>query len=473
MDYGKASKKKKLVDSRLRVVGPFILGPKLEVLTLNKNIMQCLARKVDSDTFYTIKMAAAVDSKLSEKEREARILLHNEYSLLSLLQYVDGVVHHHGFFKDDVLVVPEDRADDSASTEAAQSPVQCPTSAAISSTNSAVATRFGLVLDCLVPHEFSPASKNFANLQHHVIKERRLPEREAVAIFLGIARVVAELHKRNIIHRDLKLGNVVLNKATRSVTLTNFSLAKHLVRESDPLRDQRCGLAYISPEVIIGRPYLGKPCDMWALGVLFYSMLFGKFPFFDSGPQEMTRKIMAASFDIPQDGYVSHGSLAVIKRLLVLDPTERMTAAQVVAAMQRIVTGWCSLLPVSALQVVPTGDNQSVTEREHNSSATSQSVTTLTGVGQLSASQTCVTLSCASQTNVNHLSEFERRLMDVNSRAALNLTVRSSQQSLSSAPLSKVVGPPIVRRTNQDARPLTAAELLAHRRLLGARADGM
>ena len=59
--------------------------------------------------------------------------------------------------------------------------------------------------------------------------------------------------QKNIVHRDLKLGNMVLNKETRRVTVTNFCLGKHLVSESDLLRDQRGSPAYISPDVLNGK----------------------------------------------------------------------------------------------------------------------------------------------------------------------------------------------------------------------------
>jgi serine/threonine protein kinase len=51
------------------------------------------------------------------------------------------------------------------------------------------------------------------------------------------------------------------------------------------LKDQRGSPAYISPDVLSGKPYLGKPSDMWALGVVLFTMLYGQFPFYDSVPQ--------------------------------------------------------------------------------------------------------------------------------------------------------------------------------------------
>ena len=52
--------------------------------------------------------------------------------------------------------------------------------------------------------------------------------------------------------------------------------------------------------VFPGRPYDGKASDMWALGVLLYTMLYGQFPFYDDDPEELFKKIKAADYVIPE-----------------------------------------------------------------------------------------------------------------------------------------------------------------------------
>ena len=49
-----------------------------------------------------------------------------------------------------------------------------------------------------------------------------------------------------------------------------------------------------------GRPYDWKASDMWALGVLLYTMLYGQFPFYDDDPEELFKKIKAADYVIPE-----------------------------------------------------------------------------------------------------------------------------------------------------------------------------
>lgn len=205
------------------------------------------------------------------------------------------------------------------------------------------------------------------------------------------------MHQRNIVHRDLKLGNLVLHRVSRRITLINFCLGKHLTNEEDLLRDQRGSPAYISPDVLSGKPYLGihikhafyccqscsfllfhflftgKPSDLWALGVVLFTMLYGQFPFYDSVPQELFRKIKAAEFTIPRwkvwhiingiffsislitcrDGRVSESTIRLVRLLLHLNPLQRLKADQVVDLLD-------SIIATSTLPSVPSSDRSNL-----------------------------------------------------------------------------------------------------------------
>ncbi|XP_029483626.1 serine/threonine-protein kinase 40 isoform X1 [Oncorhynchus nerka] len=338
-----------IAGSNAKRAGPFILGPRLGNSPV-PSIVQCLARKDGTDDFYQLKILTLEEradaAAETQEERQGKMLLHTEYSLLSLLHNQDGVVHHHGLFQDRAYEIVED-------PEANNGKVR------------RMKKRICLVLDCLCAHDFSDKTADLINLQHYVIKEKRLSEREAIVIFYDVVRVVEALHKKNIVHRDLKLGNMVLNKRTHRITITNFCLGKHLVSEDDLLKDQRGSPAYISPDVLSGRPYHGKPSDMWALGVVLFTMLYGQFPFYDSIPQELFRKIKAAEYSIPEDGRVSENTVCLIRKLLVLDPQQRLTAAEVLESLSGIIASWQSVSSLTGpLQVVPDIDDQ-VSHPEH------------------------------------------------------------------------------------------------------------
>ena len=297
-----------------------------------KSITHYLGRRDGTDKYFLLKiLSLTMGGKETQDERQGKMLLHTEHSLLSLLQGVAGVVQCHQTFMDTTLQEEDGRY------------------------TGRKVKRVVLVLDCLVSHDFSNKTRDLINLQHHVIREKKLSEKESLVIFHAVVSIVFRLHKANIVHRDLKLGNIVLDKRSNKVTITNFCLGKHLMSDNDLLKDQRGSPAYISPDVLSGKPYQGKPSDMWALGVVLFTMLYGQFPFYDSAPQELFNKIKSAEFTIPEDGRVSEDSVSVIRRLLVTDPAKRLTAEQVLGVVERIILMFRNIACPGepSLQVVP------------------------------------------------------------------------------------------------------------------------
>lgn len=140
----------------------------------------------------------------------------------------------------------------------------------------------------------------YINLQQYLINRRKITEFEALRILYEVVLVIERLHERNIIHRDIKLGNIILNTCNHKVTVVNFCLGKYMLHENDLLRDQRGSPAYISPDVLSSRPYKGKPSDMWALGIVSYIMFYRQFPFYESTPAALFKKIKTAEYTIPK-----------------------------------------------------------------------------------------------------------------------------------------------------------------------------
>ncbi|XP_062619662.1 uncharacterized protein LOC134281197 [Saccostrea cucullata] len=412
----------------IKRAGPYLLGPRLGSSPV-RSIVQCLARKEKTDDFYTLKILTLEKSgRETQDGKQGKMLLHTEYSLLSLLKDQEGVVHHHGLFKDEAWE-ERDTLDQWGHVEFTGQKI----------------TRLCLVLDCLTPHDFSNKNVDLINLQHYVIKEKKLSEKEAIVIFYDIVRIVESLHKKNIVHRDLKLGNMMLNKRSRRITITNFCLGKHLVSEKDYLKDQRGSPAYISPDVLSAKPYLGKPSDMWALGVVLFTMLYGQFPFYDVVPQKLFSKIKAAEYSIPQDERVSTDTINIIRKLLVLNPESRYTATQVLVALTGIIDKWKAMSSESGpLQVVPEIDivednpkvdskcgDQSSTQKTDTDALLSQADDTLSSTGSLSS---------------------DSQESGKQSKAVRHGRRRSSVQ-------------PPVQRMNYDAVPLTMAEVEAHQQI--------
>lgn len=90
-----------------------------------------------------------------------------------------------------------------------------------------------------------------------------------------------------------------------------------------------CGTPpYMAPEITYKTPYLGAGVDMWALGVMLYLMLFGKFPFRAHSEKELYHIIQIGKFDMP-DG-VSPQAKEVIRKLLTVRVEDRISAVKLV-----------------------------------------------------------------------------------------------------------------------------------------------
>lgn len=122
-------------------------------------------------------------------------------------------------------------------------------------------------------------------------------------IFGDIARAVKFLHENNVVHRDIKLENILLNIPESSIfdiedydkypksiaTLTDMGLSRRIDPE-DPMLTTRCGSEdYVPPELLMGQPYDGRQTDSWALGVLLYAIMEGRLPF-DPPPNVSNRR---------------------------------------------------------------------------------------------------------------------------------------------------------------------------------------
>jgi serine/threonine-protein kinase ULK/ATG1 len=100
-------------------------------------------------------------------------------------------------------------------------------------------------------------------------------EQEAYQIFLQIINGMNELVKLHIVHRDLKPANILYNKGV--FKLADFGLAKYVDHECQLLRTQAGTPFYMAPQILLREKYTSK-CDIWSLGIIYYQLLFGKFP---------------------------------------------------------------------------------------------------------------------------------------------------------------------------------------------------
>jgi NIMA (never in mitosis gene a)-related kinase len=145
-------------------------------------------------------------------------------------------------------------------------------------------------------------------------------EEEILDYFTQICLALQHLHKKKIIHRDLKSGNVFLMKSG-IVKLGDFGISKGLKSSRDKAVTMVGTPFYLSPEIILNKPYDAKS-DIWALGVLLYELLTFKMPFNAKSLPTLSIKINKGEYTPPSSKYSSE-IRDLLKRCLTLKPEER------------------------------------------------------------------------------------------------------------------------------------------------------
>lgn len=126
---------------------------------------------------------------------------------------------------------------------------------------------------------------------------RPLPVDEFLSLSIQITSVLAEIHRRNIIHKDINPSNIVINPSTRQVKLIDFGISTALSRENPTVRNPNVlegTLGYMSPEQT-GRMNrsMDYRTDFYSLGVTFYEMLTGRMPFYAADAVELVHAHIA------------------------------------------------------------------------------------------------------------------------------------------------------------------------------------
>lgn len=105
-------------------------------------------------------------------------------------------------------------------------------------------------------------------------------------------------HQKNIAHRDIKPENILVDMSCPNLTtkIIDFGFAAQSTKKMDVF----CGTpAYMSPEICAKEKYFGAATDMWASGILLYTMLFGAQPFRATNEKDLFRKIVKGIYHTP------------------------------------------------------------------------------------------------------------------------------------------------------------------------------
>ncbi|XP_017780580.1 PREDICTED: phosphorylase b kinase gamma catalytic chain, skeletal muscle/heart isoform isoform X2 [Nicrophorus vespilloides] len=157
-----------------------------------------------------------------------------------------------------------------------------------------------------------------------------LSEKKTRYIMRQILEGVQYVHSKGVVHRDLKPENILLDD-NLNVKITDFGFAKKLI-DGEKLQDL-CGTpGYLAPETLKCNMYDDAPgysseVDIWACGVIMYTLLVGCPPFWNRKQMIMLRNIMEGkySFSSPEWADVTEPPKDLIRRLLVVDPSKRIS----------------------------------------------------------------------------------------------------------------------------------------------------
>ncbi|KAG5637449.1 hypothetical protein H0H81_004558 [Sphagnurus paluster] len=165
----------------------------------------------------------------------------------------------------------------------------------------------------------------------HILAHRYLRERDAAKLFSQLISGVWYIHQKKIVHRDLKLENLLLDRH-RNVIITDFGFANRFEHRADDLMQTSCGSpCYAAPELVISEGlYVGSAVDIWSCGVILYAMLAGYLPFDDDPANPdgdninlLYKYIVNTPLSFPE--YISAEARDLLGMMLVPDPTRRST----------------------------------------------------------------------------------------------------------------------------------------------------
>ncbi|XP_040266253.1 serine/threonine-protein kinase 33 [Bufo bufo] len=304
-------------------------------------------------------------------------------------------------------------------------------------------------------------------------RRKRLSETETRHIIHSLASAIAYLHKKDIVHRDLKLENILVQSEEAAeggemklnIKVTDFGLAVQKGGVgSENLLQATCGTPiYMAPEVINAHAY-SQQCDTWSIGVIMYMLLSGDPPFMGSSEDKLFELVKRGELKFSASVWqsVSEAAKDVLQKLLRVDPADRITANELLD--NPWITGDTSSVPrpSNVLEMMKTWRNILDNDDHPEGDSNSVSDAAMSGTARsspASSNGTSETDSCSSKPSTPTKPVEKKKLL---SCSLPNGTVLKKNASLrpSNAAAERKTSPKSKPRRLQDGQDQTLSQTL-------------
>jgi len=161
------------------------------------------------------------------------------------------------------------------------------------------------------------------------MKNTTFSETKAAKVMCQILQGVNYLHIHGVVHRDLKPENILYESSNddSNIKIADFGVSRAL-KKGTKLHSTVGTILYIAPEVL--KNSYNEKCDIWSCGVILYTLLFGRPPFYGRSESEVEEKILKGvySFSGKEGATVSKEAKSFIQKLLTYSPNDRYSANQ-------------------------------------------------------------------------------------------------------------------------------------------------
>ncbi|KAK6490662.1 serine/threonine-protein kinase 17A-like [Huso huso] len=159
-------------------------------------------------------------------------------------------------------------------------------------------------------------------------RDEAFKEKDVKRLMKQILEGVAFLHKKNVVHLDLKPQNILLTSKSPlgDIKIVDFGLSR-IMSSNEELREIMGTPEYVAPEILNYEP-ISTATDMWSIGVLAYVMLTGMSPFLGEDKQETFLNISKINVSYSEEKFegISKSAIDFMKALLIKEPVDRATA---------------------------------------------------------------------------------------------------------------------------------------------------